>query len=163
LPLSHLDSNSQLCHPFRVVFYMPLSYNTSPPSVSRHMHFAMRIEHHRIYKIALSKPLAFQTFQNHFLRFPMANSCPHLTSNPIDLVTNLNLVLANTASTPMHICQTNCLTACALVCRCVPCVPHALSLLPRRTSAILAKISWVAYPHHLKPHCRQPLVIPDRC
>jgi hypothetical protein len=61
---------------------MPLSYNTSPPSASRHMHFAMRMEHHRIYEIALSKTLAFQIFQNHFLRFPMANSYPSLDIKP---------------------------------------------------------------------------------
>ena len=87
----------------------------------------------------------------------------HLMAIPIDLVTNLNPILVNTASAPLHTHLTTCLTACALVCRCVPCLPHASPLLPRRASAILAKISWVANPRHLRPHCRQPSVIPDRC
>jgi hypothetical protein len=87
----------------------------------------------------------------------------HLTSISIDPVTNFNLVLANTASAPLHTCQTNYPTAYALVCRCVPCLPHTSPLSPRRASAILPKISWVVYPHHLKPHHRQPSIKPDRC
>jgi hypothetical protein len=46
----------------------------------------------------------------------------HLMSIPIDLVTDFNLVLANTASAPMHTGQTNCPTAYALVCHCVSCL-----------------------------------------
>lgn len=104
-PLSHLESNSQLSHPFRIVFYMSHSYNTPPPSAYRHLHFAMCTEHHRIYGHVLSKPLTIRTFQKHFLRFPMADSCPSLQTVLIDPVTNLNLVPANTASAPLHTCQ----------------------------------------------------------
>ena len=77
-----------------------------------------------------------------------------MTSIPIDPVTNLNLVLANTVSAPLHTHQTTRPTTCALVCCCVTCLPHTSSLSPRRASAILAKISWGAHPHHLRPHCR---------
>jgi hypothetical protein len=61
---------------------MPLSYNTPPPSAFRYLHIVVCTEPHRICDHVLSKPLAFQTFQNHFLRFPMANSCPSLDVNP---------------------------------------------------------------------------------
>jgi hypothetical protein len=76
----------------------------------------------------------------------------HLTSIQIHLVTNFNLVLANTASAPLHTCQTNCMTAYALVCCCIPCLPHASLLLSRRASTILAKIHRVANSNHLRPH-----------
>ena len=142
---------------------MSHSYITPPPSAFRHLHFAMCTEHYRIYGHVLSKLQTSQTFQ-HFLRFPMADSClsPD-ASMSIDSVTNLNPILANTASAPLHTYLTTCLTACALVCHCVPCLPHASSLLPRRASAILAKIYRVANPHHLRPHYRYPSVIPDQC
>jgi hypothetical protein len=87
----------------------------------------------------------------------------HLTSIPIDPVTNFNLVLANTASAPVHTCQSNCLTAYALVCRCIPCLSHTSPLFSCQAFAILTKIHRVANPHHLRPHCRQPYVISDRC
>ena len=133
---------------------MSHSYSTPPPSASRHLHFAMCTEHHRIYGHVLSKLPTFQTLQ-HFLRFPMADSCLSPDASiSIDPVTNLNPILANTASAPLHTYLTTCLTACALVCRRVPCLPHASPLSPRRASAILAKIYWVANPHHLRPHCR---------
>lgn len=142
---------------------MSHSYSTPPPSVSSHPHFAMCTEHHRIYGHVLSTLPTFQTLQ-HFLRFPMADSCLSPDASiSIDPVTNLNPILANTASAPLHTHLTTCLTACALVCRRVPCLPHASPLLPRRASAILAKIYRVANPHHLRPHCRQPSVNPDRC
>jgi hypothetical protein len=108
--LNHLESNSQLPHRFRIVFYMSHSYSTPPPSASRHLHFVMCTEHHRIYGYVLSKPLTLQTFQNTF------SDSPWLT-----LITNLNLVLANTASPSPHTCQTTCMTACVLVCCRVPC------------------------------------------
>jgi hypothetical protein len=70
--------------------------------------------------------------------------CPtlihHLMSIPIDIVTNFNLVLANIASAPLHTYQTNWSTAHALVCHCVPCLPHTSPLFSCRASAILAKI-----------------------
>ena len=61
---------------------MSHSNNTPPPSTSCHLHFAMCTEHHRIYGHVLSKPLTLQTVQKHFLRFPMADSCPSLDVNP---------------------------------------------------------------------------------
>lgn len=56
-------------------------------------------------------------------------------------------------STPAHM-SSHCLTAYALVCCRVSCLPHTSPLLPRRASAILAEIYRVAYRHHLRPHCR---------
>jgi hypothetical protein len=98
--------------------------------------------------------LTFQTLQNTFSDSPWSTPVHHVKSILIDSITNLNLVLANTATAPLHTRQTTCPTSSALVRCCVPCLPHASPLSPRRASAILAKISWVAYPHHLRPHYR---------
>ena len=133
---------------------MSHSYSTPPSSASRHLHFAMCTEDHRIYGHVLSKPLTLQTFQKHFLRFPMTDSCPSLDVNPDRPYHQLEPgTRQHCFSTPAHSSDHR-LTTCALVCHCVPCLPHASPLSPRRASAILAKISWVAHPHHLKPHCR---------
>ena len=141
---------------------MSHSYSTPPPSASSHLHFAMCTEHRRIYDHVLSTLPIFQTLQ-HFLRFPMADSCLSLDGHSDRPSHQLESDTRQHCFSTLHTHLTTCLTACALVCRCVPCLPHASPLLPRRAFAILAKISWVANPHHLRPHCRQPSVIPDRC
>jgi hypothetical protein len=101
-----------------------------------------------------SKPLTFQTLQNTFSDSPWSTPVHHAKSILIDPITNLNLVLANTATAHLHTRQTTCPTSSALVRCCVPCLLHASPLSPRRASAILAKIYRVANPHHLRPHCR---------
>jgi hypothetical protein len=61
---------------------MPLSYNTPPPSASRHLHFACALnitEYTVMYFLSLWHS---RLFQNHFLRFPMADSCLSLNINP---------------------------------------------------------------------------------
>jgi hypothetical protein len=132
---------------------MSHNYNTPPLSASHHLHFAMCTDHRRIYGHVFSKSLTFQTLQNTFSDSTWSTPVHHVKSILIDPITNLNLVLANTATAPLH-AQTTCPTSSALVRCCVSCLPHASSLSPRRASAILAKIYQVANPHHLRPHCR---------
>jgi hypothetical protein len=86
---------------------MPLSYNTTPPSAFRYLHIAVCTEPHRICDHVLSKPLAFQTFQNHFLRFPMANSCPSLDVNPDGPSHQLEPGTRQHCFSTLHISQTN--------------------------------------------------------
>jgi hypothetical protein len=133
---------------------MSHNYNIPPLSASHHLHFAMCTDHRRIYGHVFSKPLTFQTLQTTFSDSPWSTPVHHVKSILIDPITNLNLVLANTATTPLHTRQTTCPTSSALVCCCVPCLPYASSLSPRRSSAILSKIYRVANPRHLRPHCR---------
>ena len=124
---------------------MSHSYRTPPPSAM----YSLCFRHFRL--------------SSTFSDSPWLTPVYYLTSISIDPVTNLNPILANTDSAPLHTYLTTCPTARALVRRRVPCLPHASPLLPRRASAILSKISSVANRHHLMPHCRQPSVIPDRC
>jgi hypothetical protein len=74
----------------------------------------------------------------HFHRFLWPTFVHHLTSIPIDPVTNFNLVHTNTVAAPLHTCQTNCLTAYALVSRAYR--------TPRRYSCIEHPQSWPRSP-----------------
>jgi hypothetical protein len=81
----------------------------------------------------------------------MVDSCPSINVRPIDPVTNLNLVLANTASKPLHKYQTNCLIACALACCCVPYTlahPSAEWNLPSDSSSTFNMTPWMISPLH---------------
>ena len=74
----------------------------------------------------------------------MADSCPSLDINPNRPCHQPESgTRQHCFSTPAHSSDHR-LTTCALACRCVPCLPHTSPLSPRRASAILAKISWVA-------------------
>jgi hypothetical protein len=79
---------------------MSHSYNTPPLSASHHLHFAMCTDHRKIYGHVFSKPLTFQTLQNTFSNSSWSTLVHHVKSILIEPITNLNLVLANTASAP---------------------------------------------------------------
>jgi hypothetical protein len=129
------------------------NYNTPPPFTFNHMRFAMCTQHYIIYTTMHSDLQALDNpdIPKDVLKFSMAN----LRLIPIDLVTSSNWVPVNTDLATPHTCETTCLTASSLVCRCAPCyhTPRRY-ILSCKKPTILAKINWVANPHHPKPQCR---------
>src|SRR3954465_9233489 len=104
-------------------------------------------EHHRIYGPVLSRLLTISDF-------PTLSQISHgqllsIKPAPIDPVTNLNLVLVNTASAPLHTLSNH---MSDLLCP----GPSLCPVLTAHLAAILAsslccpgRVSWVANPHHL--------------
>ena len=120
----------------------------------------MCTEHHRIYGHVLS---AFGNFRLSATFSDSSRSTLVHQLAPIDPVTNLNPVLVNTASAPLHTLSDHMSDHQCLGLSPCPVLTARLAAITASSLCCPGRVSRVANPHHSNPYCREPPVITGRC
>ena len=82
---------------------------------------------------------------------------------PIDPVTNLNLVLVNIASAPLHTLPDHMFDHQCLSMLLCPVLTARLAAIAASSLCCPSRVSQGREPTPLNPHCREPPIITDRC